>query len=356
LSVRLPEKSERAWQWFKDAVTQAGGTVLDTDWLGSAVQHRIRCREGHEAAPTPNAVQRGQGICWTCSGSNPQAAWDEFKTNVKKQGGAVVEPRWLGKDKRHRATCAKGHDCAPRPGYVRDGGGICRVCSRNDPATAYTEFLANVARTGGRVVEPEWLGKAAPHRVLCLNGHEYTPTPNNMRVGTGFCRVCVGTDPETAWRNFRGRVEELGGEVLELAWLGVNEPHLVICREGHQVRPRPTTVQQGQGICRWCMGKIWDAFYVVQDLETGIVKFGITSGSTRPRLRFHAKQGFTTVVRAVTGLPNDAAADLERTILVALAEAGESPVRGREYFPLSATELILSLVDLRLTELGSEIA
>ncbi|MYW04445.1 hypothetical protein [Streptomyces sp. SID3343] len=350
--MRLSVKSERAWRQFKESVTQAGGVVVETDWLGSAEPHRIRCLAGHRAEPTPNAVQRGQGVCWTCSGSNPQAAWNEFKTNVRKQGGKVVESRWLGKDKRHNAICAKGHVCRPRPGYVRDGGGICRVCSRNDPATAHAEFLANVARAGGQVVEEQWLGKAAPHRVMCLNGHEYTPTPKNMRVGSGYCRTCVGNDPETAYRNFKARVEELGGEVLEPTWLGVGEPHEVICREGHLGKPYPTAVQQGQGICRWCKGKTWDAFYVVQNPEIATVKFGITSGMTRPRLRFHATQGFATVLRAVSGLPNDAAPELERGILAALKEAGVHPVRGREYFPLSATDLILTLVDRRLTELG----
>ncbi|TKA04902.1 hypothetical protein [Actinacidiphila oryziradicis] len=272
--------------------------------------------------------------------------------NVQSQGGTVVEPQWLGKDARHQVICANGHACDPRPGYVREGGGICRVCSRNDPETAYGEFLANVGRVGGRVIEPEWLGKATPHRVICANGHEYTPTPNNMRVGTGLCRICVGTDPKTVWQNFKARVEELGGEVLEPVWRGVDEPHLVTCREGHRVKPRPTSVQQGQGICRWCMGKVWDAFYVVQDPEREVVKFGITSGATRPRLRFHATQGFSTVVRAVTGLPDDAAPELETAVLAALVEAEETPVRGREYFRIAATELILRLVDQRLGELG----
>lgn len=344
----LPPSSERAWKEFQDAVERHGGKVLEESWMGSATPHRIRCHEGHSVRPTPNAVQRGQGICWSCSGSNPEAAWRDFRENVKRQGGNVVEPYWLGKDKRHRVICSNGHLCDPRPGYVRSGGGICRVCSRTDSATAWKEFKQKTKATGGAVIEPRWLGKAAPHRAICPNGHQYSPTPNNVRDGTGLCRVCVGSDPETAWRKFRERVEELGGEVVESAWFGVDMPHRVTCRDGHLVTPRPTSVQQGQGICRECAGKIWDAFYIVQDESAMIVKVGITSGSPRPRLMLHARDGFTKVLLTATGLPSKVAPELETAVLRALTQAGISPVRGREYFDMTAKDLILEIVDRRL--------
>ncbi|MFJ1528247.1 hypothetical protein ACIOFV_07430 [Streptomyces mirabilis] len=51
------------------------------------------------------------------------------------------------------------------------------------------------------------------------------------------------------------------------------------------------------------------------------------------------------VVRLYAGLPGDVAPELERTILAALRDAREEPVRGHEYFPARVLPLVLDLVD-----------
>ncbi len=78
----------------------------------------------------------------------------------------------------------------------------------------------------------------------------------------------------------------------------------------------------------------------------GVVKCGITTGDGRHRLLIHAGQGYTEVVRLVTGLPGTVALDTENAVKSALALAGEKPVRGREYFDASC--LILDVVDFGL--------
>lgn len=67
-----------------------------------------------------------------------------------------------------------------------------------------------------------------------------------------MCRVCAGMDPATAWENFRRRIVTLGGEVLEPSWLGALVPHLCRCADGHECKPFPNNIQQGQGMCRVC--------------------------------------------------------------------------------------------------------
>lgn len=114
-------------------------------------------------------------------------------------------------------------------------------------------------------------------------------------------------------------------------------------RKGHLSRPTPGNVGQGHGVCRFCAGGEWDAFYVVTD--GGVIKFGITTGEGRHRLLTHAGQGYTEVVRLVTGLPGTAALDAENAVKSALALAGEEPVRGREYFDASCLALILDVAD-----------
>lgn len=92
-----------------------------------------------------------------------------------------------------------------------------------------------------------------------------------------------------------------------------------------------------------CACREWDAFYVV--VASQAVKFGITSGDGRLRLRTHALHGYTEVVRLATGLPGSVAIDTEDAVKSALALARERPIRGKEYFDVSRLALVLDVAD-----------
>ncbi|GGU52372.1 hypothetical protein GCM10010274_46610 [Streptomyces lavendofoliae] len=338
-------RSTQAEANFRARVEELGGEVLEPNWLGARYCHRVRCVQGHLATPRPTDVQKGKGLCRTCAGNDPRATEAAFRQRVTELGGEVLEPMWLGKHHGHRVRCAAGHLAAPRPNHVQQGGGLCRTCARNDPKAAEEAFRSRVDELGGVVLETTWLGKNKGHRVRCAQGHESTPRPSHVQQGKGICRVCAGRDPRAAEAAFQARVKKLGGIVLEPVWLGAGEGHRVRCAQGHESAARPSDVQQGRGLCRTCAGKAWDVFYVVADDLNDVVKFGITSGDPRPRLRHHARDGFDHVIRLVEGLPGDVAPRLERTVLAALRDARESPVRGAEYFPVRTLALILALTD-----------
>jgi len=213
-----------------------------------------------------------------------------------------------------------------------------------DSSQAWAQFRARIAELGGIVVEPEWLGYGKPHRVICSAGHECTPYPATVQRG-GLCRTCAGQDPLAAELRFCERIAQLGGTVVEPSWLGDGKPHRVHCAEGHECTPIPSNVHSGQGICRVCAGKTWDAFYVVADRGAGHIKFGITSGDVRPRLAVHRGQGYREVIRVLTGLPGTTAPDIEQAVKAALRLAGTQPVRGREYYDVSALALVLDVAD-----------
>lgn len=122
-------RTTKAWQTFQDQVTARGGTVLEGSWLGARQPHRVRCAAGHECAPRPNNVSNGQGMCRVCSDRDPAAAEAAFRATLAAQGATLLEGSWLGKDTPHRIRCAAGHECAPCPGSLRKGNGCCRVCA-----------------------------------------------------------------------------------------------------------------------------------------------------------------------------------------------------------------------------------
>lgn len=86
---------------------------------------------------------------------------------------------------------------------------------------------------------------------------------------------------------------------------------------------------------------MWDVFYVVAGGTT--VKFGITCGDAKRRLRDHAREGYGNVVLLVKGLPGTVALDAEDAVKAALALAGATPVRRWEYFDVSCLALVLDV-------------
>lgn len=338
------QKSIRSETEFRARLAELGVTLLDS-YLGSGEPHRAICSAGHDCAPRPSTVRVGHAPCRACARRDPKTAWASFRARVKELGGTVLEPEWLGIDAPHRVRCEQGHENHPRPGHVLNSGkGICRTCARQDPREAEARFRELVAEGGGTVLGT-WVNNRTAVRIRCAAGHVCTSNPGSVFRGRGICRVCGGRDSEAAWAAFRARVQELGGTILEAHWKGSLTSHAVQCAEGHRTAVLPNMVQQGQGICRFCKGRAWDVFYVVQDDINDIIKFGVTSGNPRMRLGVHERDGFDHVVRLVEGLPGVVAPELERTIIAALRDAREAPVRGREYYRARALGLVLDLVD-----------
>jgi hypothetical protein len=327
---------------FHVRVAGLGGRVLEATWLGAGKPHRVVCKEGHESTPRPANLAK-QGICRICSGLDPSSGEQSFRARVAELGGQILEPNWLGSKVRHRVICAHGHEVRALPNSVQQGQGLCLICAGKDPVTAERKFRENVAARGGLVLDIVWLGSSTPHRVLCDVGHESTVYPYDLASRPNLCSVCIGHSTPGAEKKFRDRVAELGGRVIEPLWLGSAIRHRVICPRGHGASVLPNSVQQGRGICRKCTGYVWDTFYVVVDGTNHRVKFGITTDDPRPRLATHRRAGYSTNVCVMRDL--DRADLLEAHVLRTLEDARVIPVQGREYYDVSALPLILDVAD-----------
>lgn len=336
--------SVAAEERFRRRLEQLGAQLLEPAWLGIMKPHRVRCNAGHDCYPAPVSVNSGQGICLRCARRSPQDAEAAFAARLAELGAEQLEPYVNSKTRVH-VRCPAGHDCHVMPNDLRSRGrGICRVCARNDPATAEKAFRARLAELGATPLYQAWLGNQHPYPVRCAKGHDCNPRPNDVQQGDGICRVCAGTDSATAEAAFLRRLEEAGAVPLYGTWRGTKIPHRVRCKNGHECHPEPTCVIQGQGPCFACAHRgEWDVFYVVT--SDAAVKFGITTGDPRRRLSAHARAGLTQVLRVVRGLPDGVAHEAEAAVRSALADAGEKPLRGREYFGISCLAIVLDVAD-----------
>jgi hypothetical protein len=191
------------------------------------------------------------------------AAEAAFRARLGELGAELLEPYRTDRTP-VRVRCAAGHERLASPRYVLKGGGVCRGCSRTDPANAEAAFRARAAELGIVILESQYLGARTPHRVLCVCGHESMVRPDDTRRGRGYCRACRPLAPGAVAKRhraaskaeaaFRARIAELGGELLEPTWLGNDKPHRARCAAGHECAPRWTNLSQGDGMCPTCAG------------------------------------------------------------------------------------------------------
>ena len=262
-------RSFAAERRFRERVGELGGTVVEPDWLGHRKPHRVLCKTGHECFSSPTNLLSGKGFCRTCAAQSvdyhrnrSSSAWRRFREQVAALGGVVIEPEWLGFHEPHRVICAAEHQYLASPRDAQRDRGYCRTCGRTKPVAraarsleAERRFRERVAELGGEVVELGWLGVMSPHQVTCVSGHAGFPRPDTVLRGYGICATCAGRDSAASWCRFRERVAELGGVVLEQEWLGRDTPHSVLCAVGHKCSPHPGSVLSGQGLCSVCAGR-----------------------------------------------------------------------------------------------------
>jgi hypothetical protein len=334
-------RSIRSEANFRARLAELGATLLESEWLGSHAKHHCRCAANHDCYPRPHDALKTKGICRVCARNDPAAAEAAFRARLEELGAILLEPEWLGALAPHRCLCREGHACSPRPASIQQGQGICVICGGRDPADAEHRFLARLAELGAVMLGPYENAHTAVH-VRCTAGHDCWPTPVTVLQGSGPCRACGRGCPKLAEANFRAALAEFGATPLFDEWLGARTPHPVRCVNGHECRPYPNGVRKGDGICKRCSGA-WDVFYVVTG--SAGVKFGITTGDPRPRLKAHRTDGYATVVRLVTDLAPGLALDTEDAVKAALALAGEKPIKGREYFDSSCLALVLDVAD-----------
>lgn len=329
---------------FRARVAELGGQVVG-EYVDALTPVDCICRQGHRCRPWPSNIQQGQGMCRTCTGLAPAAAETAFRASIAELGGRVVG-EYVNSTTPVDCLCVEGHPCRPWPTNIQRGQGMCGQCAGKDPIANEARFRSRIAELGGQVVG-EYRGVVTPVECICADGHHCRPWPSSIQQGQHMCRRCAaraGTGPRAsaAEEAFRAIVVKLGGTVVG-EYVDATTAVDCVCRGRHACRPRPSTLQQGGGMCRTCSGSTWDVFYVVTNPLLGRVKFGITSNDERQRLSVHRRAGYDTVVRVLPGLPDAHA--LERNVLAALRDAGVPAVHGREYFDLCVLAVVLDVLE-----------
>jgi hypothetical protein len=248
LTNKKQPKVVKSIKTFYKKVNDLGGTIIG-EYKGSDINVNCICSEGHSCNPRPGNINNGYGMCKACAGNDSETSKQNFYKNIETLGGTIIG-EYKDKGTPVDCICKEGHSCNPRPGYIRDGGGMCRICAGNDSETSKQNFYKNIETLGGTVID-EYINTSTPVKCICKNGHTCFPDPNHIQQGRGMCRICAGNDSGTSKQNFFKNIETLGGTIIG-EYKGADTPVDCICSEGHPCNPRPSDIKQGHGMCKRC--------------------------------------------------------------------------------------------------------
>jgi len=250
----IDHKKDRKTMDFIESCRKVHGYRLgyeNTVYVRCSDKVIINCSIHGDFEQIANGHKKGSA-CKACSGKCPKTAEKNFIDRIIELGGKVIG-KYRTCDTPVECKCALGHDCNPSPCNVKkDGIGMCRICAGNDSKTAEKNFRDKIQEIGGEV-KGKYIKSINPLECKCPLGHICYPRPNDVQQGQGMCIVCAGKCSKNAEKNFRDRIHLLGGEVKG-EYTGKDNPIECKCPLGHICYPSPSTMRQQQGMCRICAG------------------------------------------------------------------------------------------------------
>lgn len=183
--------------------------------------------------------------------TSPDEAEEIFRNNIELLGAKMVGI-YINSSTKVKCICKNGHECNPTPSNVKKGAGICKKCAGLCPEDAAKNFKAKIEELGGKLIG-EYKRSDLGVLCICKNGHEFYAVPDNVKQRNNICKKCAKKCPIEAEKRFRERIAELGGEVIG-EYKTHKVPILCICKNGHENYLKPAQVISN-GMCKKCSGQ-----------------------------------------------------------------------------------------------------
>ncbi len=234
-----------------------GGVCLSTTIATVVDRLRFRCRLGHEFASNANRVQQGQW-CARCR-RLPRATLERLRQVVRLRGGDLLVSEYPGTKVPIRVRCREGHEWSPTPSALM-GGRWCRACSyeaargRSKPQLSIVDMQEVAASRGGRCLSETYVNAVTPLRWQCHDGHEWDAIPAAVRGGH-WCPICAHRHRGSI-DAMRALAAERGGTCRSRIYRNHTDPLRFTCARGHEFIAPGMAVKSGA----WCptCGE-WDA-------------------------------------------------------------------------------------------------
>ena len=177
---------------LRQAVRLRGGLLLDTEYHGSIVPVRVRCREGHEWGARPATLLGGRW-CRECSivasrgSSKPRLSIVDMQEVAASRGGRCLSETYVNSATYVRWQCHDGHEWDATPAGVR-GGNWCPICAHRHRGTI-DAMRALAAERGGTCRSRTYRNHTNLLRFTCARRHEFIAPGMAVKSGA-WCPTC----------------------------------------------------------------------------------------------------------------------------------------------------------------------
>lgn len=247
-----PHCARRAPKTIADMQAMAaerGGQCISTTIDTVSDPLRWRCRVGHVFESNANGVQQG-GWCPRCR-KVPTGSLERLRRAVARRGGELLETEYTDSKTPVRVRCREGHEWAPTPERLL-AGNWCRACfhasqvGRPVLRLGIADMQDVAARRGGRCLSDTYVNSETKLRWQCHAGHEWDGRPSQIRHGH-WCPICAHRHRGTI-HGMRALAAERGGECLSRVYLNHGDPLQFVCARGHAFTATGRAVKSGA----WC--------------------------------------------------------------------------------------------------------
>lgn len=213
-------------------IATENGLILLDDYKDGRTAMNFKCIKNNHIRCTRSHRFKKDPICFECNPSNKdlKKAKENFKINIEKLGGQVIG-EYVNNKTSILCICKEKHECTPTPNHVQKGQGMCIKCANLCPIDASKRFIENIEKLGGHVIG-QYINCYTPVKCVCIQKHECYPSPTSIQQGQGMCLKCAENCPIQAENNFRQRIDELGGIVIG-NYINNSTPVECLCKENH---------------------------------------------------------------------------------------------------------------------------
>ena len=238
---------------LKNIAAKRGGELLSASYLGSCVQLRWRCAQGHEWDTAPINVKAGKW-CPDCAGTAPTDK-TELESLAARHGFRILEDNWETDSRQKRTftlTCANGHLFALTTMQIKRGR-CCPDCAEAKAITIqHARALAEPHE--GLCLSPMYIRSQTKLKWLCSEGHVWTASYSTAQKGH-WCRSCrmkqMGEDKRKyTLQDMCALAVARGGECLSTKYETVEDKLRWRCAHGHEWLTVVSSVIGADG--SWC--------------------------------------------------------------------------------------------------------
>ena len=185
-----------------DYIVSFGFSLLSDEYINTHTKLLIKCPKGHEFTMAFNNFKKGQR-CPICARinqnrvpnkpNNKKHSNEYIQTIVEERGYKLLEP-YINKRTKLKLECPNGHYHEIRLDSFQNGSG-CKQCMKDKMMNDKTIVIEKLKNMGYKPLN-EYTGNKNKMKFLCINGHEFETTYDNIMSGYGNCPICNSSSGE----------------------------------------------------------------------------------------------------------------------------------------------------------------